>query len=131
MIAIENSRRCGRPRGACGALFVSPFADNGNVNASNFPNVGGNYNNGTNCGPFYANFNNNASDTNAVRPSITLHPCKWEHLGFGEKSAQPQLLLKKHGRNQSTQASSSRFGTLGRPGAGRRGDAKPYEGAMR
>lgn len=41
------------------------WADNGNVNASNFPNFGGNWNNGDNAGPFYANFNNSASETNS------------------------------------------------------------------
>ena len=45
--------------------FGRPFADNGNVNASNFPNVGGNYNNGDNAGPFNENFNNSATNTNS------------------------------------------------------------------
>lgn len=47
-----------------GLNIGKPFADNGNVNTSNFPNVGGNYNNGDNAGPFNANFNNSATETN-------------------------------------------------------------------
>lgn len=53
----------GRPR-VVPCLVVVPFADRGNVNSSNFGNVGGNWNNGDNVGPFNANFNNNASNTN-------------------------------------------------------------------
>ena len=41
------------------------LADNGNVNSGNFANVGGNYNNTNNAGPFYANFNNSASNSSS------------------------------------------------------------------
>ena len=40
------------------------WCDNGNVNASNFPNFGGNYSDGDNAGPFNWNFNNSATNTN-------------------------------------------------------------------
>lgn len=49
--------------GLCGRAAL--FADNGNVNTSNFPNRGGNYNNEGNAGPFYLNVNNNASNINS------------------------------------------------------------------
>ena len=45
--------------------MVTPtFSDNCNVNASNFPNWGGNYNNTDNAGLFNWNFNNSATNTN-------------------------------------------------------------------
>ena len=51
-------------------LQVSLFwCDNGNVNYNssnaNFPNVGGNYNDGTNAGVFYCNVNNNSTNSNS------------------------------------------------------------------
>lgn len=54
------------------------WCDNGNVNSSNFPNWGGNWNNTTNAGPFYWNFNYSATETNTNIGSrnsqnITLH----------------------------------------------------------
>jgi hypothetical protein len=39
------------------------FADNGYLNASRFPNVGGNWSNGDNAGPFNVNVNTAASGT--------------------------------------------------------------------
>ncbi len=81
-------------------LNSQPFADNGNVNASNFPNVGGNYNNGDNAGPFNANFNNSATNTNSnigARLSCIISRSILHRKGMG-KSMQPQLLLKKDGR---------------------------------
>ena len=41
------------------------WCDNGNVNTSNFPNFGGNWNNGDNAGPFNWNFNYSATNTNS------------------------------------------------------------------
>lgn len=98
----------------------APFADNGNVNASNFPNVGGNYNNGDNAGPFNANFNYSASNTNSNTGSrlsyITLQ-FFFETLG---KSMQPQLLLKNHGR--TNEPTPHRYG-LGTPERAKEEDA--------
>lgn len=65
-------------------------ADNGNVNVNssntNFPNVGGNYNNGENAGMFNCNVNNNSTNSNTNNGSrlasiVTLHTymgCKME-----------------------------------------------------
>ncbi len=49
--------------------YTTYFADVGFVYASYFPFVGGYYDYGTFCGPFYANFRSSASDARAVRPS--------------------------------------------------------------
>lgn len=56
------------------------WCDNGNVNSSNFPNFGGNYDNGDNAGLFNVNFNNSATNTSSNVGSrtsiITLQPRK-------------------------------------------------------
>lgn len=120
--------RCGRPRGVRGSLSSGFFADNGNVNASNFPNVGGNYNNGANCGPFYANFNNGASNTYAVRHSITLHPYQWEPLwerfsAWRSVRTAPALAEKSRSDENCRLCTTCGFGTPGM-GEGRRRGAK-------
>lgn len=72
-----NSSRGKNPHGdtkkiyqTSSVLQVSLFwCDNGNVNYNssnaNFPNVGGNYGNGTNAGIFYCNVNNNSTNSNS------------------------------------------------------------------
>ncbi len=116
--------RCGIPRGARGVLSLSSFADNGNVNSSNFPNVGGNYSNGTNCGPFNANFNNNASNSNAVRHSITLHPYQWEHFSVWRQIRTASALAEKSRSDDNCRLCAiCGFGTPG-TGEGRRRGAK-------
>ena len=52
--------------------YTTYFADYGFVIASYFPRVGGHYYYDTTCGPFFAYFDNYASDTNAVRLSYRL-----------------------------------------------------------
>lgn len=50
------------------------WCDYGNVNASNFPNFGGNYDNGDNAGCFNLNFNNSATETNTnIGSRISLY----------------------------------------------------------
>ena len=61
----RNTNRTRTKSNPKGGTVDGCWADNGNVNASNFPNVGGNWNNGDNAGPFNANFNNSASNTNS------------------------------------------------------------------
>ena len=56
----------------CSGSYTTYFADGGAVNSSYFPYVGGDYDDDTGCGPFCAGFGDNASRTNAVRPSYRL-----------------------------------------------------------
>lgn len=56
----------------CSGSYTTYFADRGGVYFSSFPSVGGGYNGGTYCGPFFAYFGDDASDTDAVRPSYRL-----------------------------------------------------------
>ncbi len=48
---------------------MASWPDNGNVNYNssnaNFPNVGGNYNDGDNAGLFYCNVNYNSTNSNS------------------------------------------------------------------
>lgn len=81
------------------------FADNGNVNVNSsnayFPRVGGNYNNGENAGIFYANVNNNSTNSNAnngSRNASILHSNRTS-VHTEEKSPQPCHLAKHEGNN--------------------------------
>lgn len=76
-------------------LNGQPFADNGNVNTSYFPNVGGCYNDGDDAGPFNANFNNSATnaDTN-IGSRLSCASRSSPLSGFGEIYAASALAEK-------------------------------------
>lgn len=103
-----------------------PFADNGNVNSSNFPYVGDSYIGGDGAGPFNARFNYGATYADSyvgARQSCTsrsnLHR---KDLG---KSMEPQLLLKKDGRTRIAGiVPPYGFGTPGRAKEGDIGTTK-------
>ena len=52
--------------------YTTYFADYGGVNWANYPYVGGSYGDDTYCGPFYASFYANTSNSYAVRLSYRL-----------------------------------------------------------
>ena len=91
--------------------------DNGNVNSNSsyayFPKLGGNYNNDTNVGLFYANVNNNSRNYNSnygsrtASPHIKLQPHLEEKPEI--KSPRPCHLAKHEGNNTQ----HPHVGTLG------------------
>ena len=92
---ILNMRRWGN----------GPCPDNGNVNVNssnaNFPNVGGNYNNGDDAGLFYANVNNNStnSNTNYGSRNASISHSNRASVQTEGKSPQPCHSAKHEGNN--------------------------------
>ena len=92
---IQNTRRWGN----------GPSPDNGNVNVNssnaNFPNVGGNYNNGDNAGMFNCNVNNNSTNSNSNYGSrnASILRSNRASVQMENKSPQPCHSAKHEGNN--------------------------------